>query len=102
MHERAINSRPDIRGIALLVAICLTGKSARAVGSFCPALVEKIFGFRRRANQISQCCRPAPKRGALRNVTERGAGCDGRGCAADEQHLMRTAKSGGSDALTLA
>src|SRR5436309_11394563 len=42
------------------------------------------------------------ERGALRNVTKRGAGCGGRGHAADEQHLMRTAKSCGPDASMLA
>ena len=40
-------------------------------------------------------------RGA-RDRHERGTGCGGRGCAADEQHVKRTAKSCGSDASTLA
>ena len=41
-------------------------------------------------------------RGAARDRHERGTGCGGRGCAADEQHVKRTAKSCGSDASTLA
>jgi hypothetical protein len=41
-------------------------------------------------------------RGAARDRHGRGAGCDGRGCAADEQHLMCTAKSCGPGAPTLA
>jgi hypothetical protein len=43
-----------------------------------------------------------PTRGAYRDRHGRGAGCGGRGCALDEWRLMRTAKSCGPDAPTLA
>ena len=45
-----------------------TGKSAKT----CPALSEKIFRFRRRANQRYQLAPSRPARGALRNVTNVG------------------------------
>jgi hypothetical protein len=43
-----------------------------------------------------------PHRGAARDRHERGAGCDGRGGAARRAAPMRTAKSCGPDAPTLA
>ena len=43
-----------------------------------------------------------PTQGAARDRHGRGAGCDGRGCAADERRVKRTAKSCGPDAPTLA
>ena len=42
-----------------------------------------------------------PERGALRNVTKRGAGCGGRGWRCGRRRLMRTEKSCGPDTPTL-
>jgi hypothetical protein len=38
----------------------------------------------RKSETVVPSAHPAPIRGALRNVTKRGAGCDGRGGAVDE------------------
>jgi hypothetical protein len=43
-----------------------------------------------------------PHRGAYRDRHGREAGCDGRGCVTDEHVILRTAKSCGPDAPTLA
>jgi hypothetical protein len=43
-----------------------------------------------------------PTRGAARDRHERAVGCGGRGCAFDERHVKRTAKSCGPDAPMLA
>ena len=45
----------------------------------CPALSEKIFLFFRNSKSRYMICHPAPHRGALRNVTNAGRGCGGRG-----------------------
>jgi len=54
------------------------------------------------ANHLHIRPRPAPLRGALRNVTKRGAGCGGRGWCCRRRRLKRTEKSRGPDAPTLA
>jgi len=74
---------------------CPTGKSASAAGSACPVPLAKIFGFRRRANQIYHSRRPAPNEGRCatsRNVEQDAVDAD---VLADEQHMRRTAKSCG-------
>ena len=53
-------------------------------------------------NHLHIPARPAPLRGALRNVTKRGAGCGGRGWRCRRRRPMRTEKSRGPDAPTLA
>ena len=56
-----------------------------------------------RSTQIRSISLAVPShRGAARDRHGRGAGCGGRGCAKDERRLMRTAKSCGPDAPTLA
>src|SRR5256885_2549387 len=58
----------------------------RPLGSFCPAPFAKIFGFRRRANQIYHSRRPAPNEGRCatsRNVEQDAVDAD---VLADEQH----------------
>jgi hypothetical protein len=73
--ERKDNSMPRLRQNNA------TGKSLKT----CPALSQKIFRFRRRANQRYQLAPSHPTRGALAIVTKRGAGCGGRGWAFDER-----------------
>ena len=45
----------------------------------CPALVQKIFRFRRRANQFYQLAPSIPGKRGVRHRHERGMGCGGRG-----------------------
>ena len=77
-----------------------TGNSVICLSS--PAPLRKIFRFAFGANHLHVRRCPVPHRGALRNVTnaERDA-VDADG-AEDEQRRMRTAKSCGPDAPTLA
>ncbi len=84
--------------LSLLRPIDPTGKSPKT----CPAPSRKIFRFAIGANHLPVRRCPVPLRGALRNVTnaERDA-VDADG-AEDEQRRMRTAKSCGPDAPTLA
>ena len=66
-----------------------------------PAFLQKIFRFRRRANHLYKF---APSRSSEGRCERhgRGAGCGGRGGALDGRCGMRTAKSCGPDAPTLA
>jgi hypothetical protein len=75
-----------------------TGKSPKT----CPAPLLKIFRFSVCANHLHIRRRPVPHRGAARDRHERGAGCGGRRRRFDEGACMRTAKSCGPDAPTLA
>jgi hypothetical protein len=70
--------------------------------STCPVPLQKIFLFSLNPNHfyIRRC--PAHTEGRFAIVTNVGAGCGGRVGAFDEQRLMRTAKSYGPDASTLA
>jgi hypothetical protein len=66
------------------------------------SLGEKYSGFPK--TQITFITRivPSHSEGRFAIVTDVGAGCGGRVGAFDEQRLMRTAKSYGPDASTLA
>ena len=62
--------------------------------------LQKYFAFG--VGQIISTTRAVlSHRGALRNVTKRGAGCGGRGCAFGRRALRRTEKSCGPDTPTL-
>ena len=74
-----------------------TGKSPKV----CPAQRKEIFRLRRRANQRYYFARLTRQEGRLAIVTKRAVGCGGRGCADDERHVRRTAKSCGPDTPTL-
>src|ERR1700749_2881574 len=67
----------------------------------CPVPKRKIFLFPFDPNHRLIPAVPSHK-GAARDRHERGTGCGGRGCADDEQRVMRTAKSCGPDAPALA
>ena len=86
-----------------------------------PVLVAKIFRFTRRANHLYKFAPSYPTRGAYRDRHGRGEGCGGRGSvlramdcragwrkarersqACGREMLLRTAKSCGPDAPTLA
>src|ERR1700688_4405304 len=58
-----------------------TGKSAKT----CPALSQKIFRFRRRANQWFDSGRLTREEGRVAIVTKRAVRCGGRGGAFDER-----------------
>ena len=66
-----------------------------------PVLSAKILRWRRRANQGHWLSRPFPERGVGQRH-QRGKGCGGRGGAVGRTARMRTAKSCGPDAPTLA
>ena len=68
----------------------------------CPVLTEKIFHFACRANHLYKPRRPASIRGALAIVTNAGRDAVDAGGAFDESAVLRTAKSCGPDAPTLA
>ena len=71
--------------------------------STCPVLLAKTFWFRDHPNQTYKSRRPASfSRGVSRSSRTLGAGCDGRRRHADERRRLRTAKSCGSGAPTLA
>ena len=79
-------------------ARCLTGKSPIS----CPARPQKIFRFRRRANQRYQLA-PSRLTGGAYAQSSRNARRDAMDAAARETSApMRTAKSCGPDAPTLA
>ena len=79
-------------------ARCLTGKSPIS----CPARQQKIFRFRRRANQRYQLA-PSRLTGGAYAQSSRNARRDAMDAAARETSApMRTAKSCGPDAPTLA
>jgi hypothetical protein len=66
-------------------------------------ICRRHFCLRRRANHRHFSARPAPlKRGASRSSRTLGAGCGGRYAARRRRASMRTAKSCGPDASTLA
>jgi hypothetical protein len=67
----------------------------------CPVVLAKIFRFPRRANH-NYNCRVLSHRGALRNVINAGRDAVDAGGASDESAALRTAKSCGPDAPTLA
>ena len=72
------------------------------VDATCPALIEKIIRFSFHPNQIYRRLVPTPWRGVSRSSRTLGSECGGRVGVEDEQRSMRTAKSCGPDASTLA
>ena len=68
----------------------------------CPVVSEKIFPFPRRANHLYKLAPSRPGKRGVAQRHERGLGCGGRGDVARRATSMRTAKSCGPDAPTLA
>jgi hypothetical protein len=64
--------------------------------------LSKIFRFAPAPNHFHTSRHPVPLEGRFAIVTDVGTGCGGRECAFDERRVMRTAKSCGPDASTLA
>jgi hypothetical protein len=69
--------RGNICRLSLLSQATRRANQSPALSFACPAPFAKIFCFSEDANHL--ICNPVPLlRGALRNVTKRGAGCGGR------------------------
>src|SRR3981081_2860653 len=69
----------------------------------CDKLTRRAkFLFHRRANHFYESAHAVRWRGATRDRHGRGMGCGGRGYADNERRVMRTAKTCGPDAPTLA
>src|SRR6202035_75698 len=82
--------------------VCLTGKSVTRPSLACPAPFEKIFWFSEDPNHLYIHRRPVPTEGRFANVTNAERDAVDAGCASDESMDLRTAKSCGPDASTLA
>jgi hypothetical protein len=67
-----------------------------------PVSPVKIFSFPTAANQRHFRAVLLPQEGVSRSSRTLGTGCDGRGVTRDERYLLRTTKSCGPDAPTLA
>jgi hypothetical protein len=67
-----------------------------------PALIPKTFSFAADPNQIYISRRPTPLEGRIAIVTDAGRDAVDAGGASDEGAGLRTAKSCGPDASTLA
>jgi hypothetical protein len=68
----------------------------------CPVLLAKIFSFPSDPNHLHISHRPVPHEGRLAIVTDAGRDAVDAGSASDEGAGLRTAKSCGPDAPTLA
>src|SRR5258707_8560819 len=102
-----LDPRMSLRSCELLVAADRPTDFARRANHFvfsemaCPAPFAKIFLFQAGPNQFTDSRRPVPTEGRCARH-QRGAGCGGRERAKDEGAALRTAKSCGSDAPSLA
>jgi hypothetical protein len=75
--SRALDGGHGARAPLPTLRLHPTGKSVFTTKT-CPALFQKIFRFRRRANQFYQLAPSHPTKGRIASRHERGMGCGGR------------------------